>query len=415
MKIRILNIIIMFMLVSSTGGLLFVFNRNIAFLTLVVLIILSLLFIGKKIKKSIFFSSFLALLVVLVLFAINFVFAINPQSLTKYSFFAITIFTTVLTLFYFNNQGNKAIFVNSLYFVLKLLLFHSLLSFIVYFFVKENLFLITSEYHESLTYSYLFYYSPNEMNVINLFGLDIHRNAGLFWEPGILQSYLNILFFLEISVFKRNKRLLVLIVIGILSTYSTTGLFLLMIQTIYFLQKEFKKNLAMILIAIVGIPLYILLSINMNEKIHGEGESSFQKRLIDLTQPFFIALENPLTGVGLDVDRFQEVREEFYINSNLNNMLGKVGIEQKVETTSKGSTNSVMYMLAGMGFPATMLFLYMFMKQQIVINHRFIWFIITFVSVMSEPLLFRPFFFLFIISGFSYFFYKVTNHKKQLA
>ena len=415
MKIRFLNIIIMFMLVSSTGGLLFVFNRNIAFLTLVVLIILSLLFIGKKIKKSIFFSSFLALLVVLVLFAINFVFAINPQSLTKYSFFVITIFTTVLTLFYFNNQGNKAIFINSLYFVLKLLLFHSLLSFIVYFFVKENLFLITSEYHESLTYYYLFYYSPNEMNVINLFGLDIHRNAGLFWEPGILQSYLNILFFLEISVFKRNKRLLVLIVIGILSTYSTTGLFLLMIQAIYFLQKEFKKNLAMILIAIVGIPLYILLSINMNEKIHGEGESSFQKRLIDLTQPFFIALENPLTGVGLDIDRFQEVREEFYINSNLNNMLGKVGIEQKVETTSKGSTNSVMYMLAGMGFPATMLFIYMFMKQQIVINHRFIWFIITFVSVMSEPLLFRPFFFLFIISGFSYFFYKVTNHKKQLA
>jgi hypothetical protein len=68
-----------------------------------------------------------------------------------------------------------------------------------------------------------------------------------------------------------------------------------------------------------------------------------------------------------------------------------------------------------MGFPATMLFIYMFMKQQIVINHRFIWFIITFVSVMSEPLLFRPFFFLFIISGFSHFFYKVTNHKKQLA
>jgi hypothetical protein len=415
MKIRLLNIIIMFMLVSSTGGLLFVFNRNIAFLTLVVLIVLSLLFIGKKIKKSIFFSSFLALLVVLVLFAINFVFAINPQSLTKYSFFVITIFTTVLTLFYFNNQGNKAIFINSLYFVLKLLLFHSLISFIVYFFVKENLFLIASEYHESLTYSYLFYYSPNEMNVINLFGLDIHRNAGLFWEPGILQSYLNILFFLEVSVFKRNKRLLVLIVIGILSTYSTTGLFLLMIQAIYFLQKEFKKNLAMILIAIVGIPLYLILSINMHDKIHGEGESSFQKRLIDLTQPFFIALENPLTGVGLDVDRFQEVREEFYINSNLNNMLGKVGIEQKVETTSKGSTNSVMYMLAGMGFPATMLFLYMFMKQQIVINHRFIWFIIIFVSVMSEPLLFRPFFFLFIISGFSHFFYKVTNHKKQLA
>ena len=403
------------MLVSSTGGLLFVFNRNSAFLLFASIIIFSLFYIGNGIKRSIYYSSFITLIVVLALFVINFIFAINPQSLNKYSFFGVIIFTTILTLFYFNNQGNKDYFINSLYFVLKLILFQSLFSFIAYFFVKDNLFLLTSEYHDTETFNYLFYYSVKEGSLINLFGLDIHRNSGIFWEPGILQVYLNILFFLEVSIFNRNKKLLGLIILGILSTYSTTGLLILIIQLIYFSQTELKRYIPIIFIVLISIPLYFISSVNLNEKIYGEREFSFQKRLFDLTQPFFIALEHPITGVGLDIVQFQNVREEFYINSNLNNMLAEVGIQQKLETTSKGSTNSIMYMLAGMGFPTSILFIFMFIKQQIITKHRFIWFTLSFFSVMSEPLLFKPFFFIFIISGFSHFFYKVVHNKKQLS
>tara|TARA_B100000767_G_scaffold76051_1_gene72674 strand:- start:515 stop:1732 length:1218 start_codon:yes stop_codon:yes gene_type:complete len=404
----------MFMLVSSTGGLLFVFNRNFAFLALASIIIISLFLLQYKIKKAPFYSSLLAILALLFLFAINYSFAINPQSLTKYLFFGITIFTTVLVLFYYNNQSNRVVFINSLYFILKLVLIHSVFNFFAYFVFKDNLFLITSEYHESLTYNYLFYYSPKEGSIINLFGIDIHRNAGMFWEAGILQIYLNILFFLEISIFKREKKVLALIIFAILTTYSTTGLLLLILQIIYFAHKELKSNIKILLIIVLMAPLYVFFNANMNEKIYGDGESSFQKRLFDFTQPIFIAIENPLTGVGLDLDRFQELREEFYINSDLNSSLNQIGIEQKVETTSKGSTNSVMYMLAGMGFPTAFLFIYMFMKQQIITNHRLIWFIIAFISVMSEPLLFRPFFFMFIVSGFIHTFNRITSHKKQL-
>ena len=415
MKTRLLNNIIMFMLVSSTGGLIFVFNRNYSFLGLVLIILISLFLLQHKIKKIPFYSSLLAILVLLFLFAINYIFAINPQSLTKYLFFGITIFTTALTLFYYNNQDNKGVFINSLYFILKLVLVHSLFNFFAYFFFKNNLLLITSEYHESLTYNYLFYYSPKEGSLIDLFGIDIPRNTGMFWEAGILQIYLNILFFLEISIFKRNKKLLALISFVILTTYSTTGLLLLMLQITYFTHKELKSNIKILFLIVLIAPLYSVFNENMNEKIYGEGESSFQKRLFDLTQPLFITIENPLTGVGLDLDRFQEVREEFYINSDLNNSLHKIGIEQKVETTSKGSTNSVMYMLAGMGFPTAFLFIYMFAKQQIITNHRFMWFILAFVSVMSEPLLLRPFFFMFIVSGFIHIFNRITSYKEQLS
>ena len=66
MRTRFLNNIIMFMLVSSTGGLLFVFNRNYAFLALVSIIIMSLFYIRIRIKKSIYYSSFLTLLITLM-------------------------------------------------------------------------------------------------------------------------------------------------------------------------------------------------------------------------------------------------------------------------------------------------------------------------------------------------------------
>ena len=415
MKTGFLNNIIMFMLVSSAGGLLFVFNRNPAFLVLISIVIFSLFFLQHRIKNKTFYSSLLALIVLFSFFALNYTFAINLQSLTKYLFFGVTIFTSVLVLFYYNNQESKTVFINSLYFTLKLVLFHAVLSFIAYFFVKDNLFLISSEYHETLTFNYLFHYSPKDGTVINLLGLDISRNAGMFWEAGILQGYLNLLFFLEISVFKRNRKLLALIILTILTTFSTTGLLLLTLQIAYFSQKLLKNNTKIILFIVLIIPLYFVLNANINEKIYGKGEASFQKRLFDLTQPFFIAIENPLTGVGLDLDRFQEVREGFYINSDLNSSLNQFGIEQKVETTSKGSTNSVMYMLAGMGFPIALLFIYMFTKQQIITKDRLMWFTLTFIFVLSEPLLFRPFFFIFIISGFMYTFNRITSHKKLLS
>ena len=415
MKTGFLNNIIMFMLVSSAGGLLFVFNRNPAFLVLISIVIFSLFFLQHRIKNKTFYSSLLALIVLFSLFAINYSLAVNLQSLTKYLFFGVTIFTSVLVLFYYINQESKTVFIHSLYFILKLVLFHAVFSFIAYFFVKDNLFLITSEYHETLTFNYLFHYSPKEGTVFNLFGVDIPRNAGMFWEAGILQGYLNLLFFLEISIYKRNRKLLVLIILTILTTYSTTGLLLLILQIGYFSHKALKSNVKIILLIILIIPLYFVFSANLNDKIYGEGESSFQKRLFDLTQPFFIAIANPLTGVGLDLDQFQVMREDFYISSDLNSSLNKIGVEQKVETTSKGSTNSVMYMLAGMGFPITFLLIYMFTKQQIITNDRLMWFILTFVFVLSEPLLFRPFFFIFIVSGFVHIFNRITSRKQQLS
>ena len=107
--------------------------------------------------------------------------------------------------------------------------------------------------------------------------------------------------------------------------------------------------------------------INIEEKVQGEKEASFQKRLFDLTQPLFIAIEHPLTGIGLDIEQFQKMRKEFYFSSPaLKSLQEQVGVESKVLGTDKGSSNSIMFLFAAMGFPTALLLLYMFFKQQII-------------------------------------------------
>ena len=192
-----------------------------------------------------------------------------------------------------------------------------------------------------------------------------------------------------------------LIAFVVITTYSTAGLTILLIQSIVYIYEEVKKSKIFGFIAIIFmIPVFSIYSNNIENKIKGDYESSFQKRLFDLTQPFFIALQNAITGVGLDVIQFQEVRKEFYFNSKrLNFLQDQIGIKSKSKTTEKGSSNSVMFLFATLGFPFTILLLYFVFNQSFFEQKKILFFIIFFLTIMSQPLLLRPFFFIFIISG----------------
>ena len=285
-------------------------------------------------------------------------------------------------------------------------------------FVYDQLFEINSEYYTCKTYNYLFYYASDEisLSVMNLFGVDFCRNQGLFWEPGVLQVYLNLFFFLEAFIYKRNRWLL-LTGFVILGTYSTTGILILIVQLLFLLFQKFKENkLFLPVIFLSFIPIYFITSINIDEKFRGNRVFSFQKRLFDLTQPIFIALSHPLTGVGLDLDQFQKLRYEFYIDAESLELINEtLGVSLKGAGTSAGSANSLTFLLAAMGFPTAILFVFMFLKQKIINDKRFLFFIIVFASVMAEPLFLRPFFFIFIVSGFYNFFFKFTSHRPKIS
>ena len=73
----------------------------------------------------------------------------------------------------------------------------------------------------------------------------------------------------------------------------------------------------------------------------------------------------------------------------------------------KGSTNSVSFFLAAAGIPFFIIVFYMLYSQQFILEKRLWFFIFIVISLMSEPLLLRPFFLTFVMSGTIYFFEKL--------
>jgi len=414
LKQKFLDNLIVFMLVMSSGGLLFVFNRNLSYGIFLAILSISYFLLSKKIHKISFNSSIITIIILFGLFIINYLFAVNDQEINKYYYYFMVISVSVFSLTHFANNKNRLLL--SLYKVLQIIVFHSLLNFVFFFFINDNLSIISSTYHECETFLNLFFYTT-ERGIITLFGLEFCRNQGLFWEPGVLQVFLNIFFFLDAFIFKKSRFMLVLAAVTIVTTYSTTGIALLLLQSLVYILKELKNNKWLVsLFIFFTIPVVMIFNLNVEEKFQGEKEFSFQKRLFDLTQPLFIAAEYPLTGIGLDLNQFQGMREEFYFSSsNLQALQNQIGVESKMTGTDKGSSNSIMFLFAAMGFPTAILLIYMFFKQQIINDNKWLLMIIMLISVMSEPLLLRPFFFIFIVSGFVQFFYKIISHKQELS
>lgn len=411
-----IDVIFMLMLILSAGGLLFVFNRNIASASFLLVMLFVLIFMENKWRKTIVNSIVFTFSILVILGSINYLYAITEQTANKYLFLLMVVALAVLFLFHFKNNRTNQQLIRSLYVALGLIVFHSLLNAIAYFFLKNNLTVIISEYHECETFLNIFFYTTDR-GIINFFGVEFCRNQGLFWEPGVLQGFLNMFFFLEAFIIKKRKSLLLLTAIVILTTYSTTGLALLLIQFGVYLVNEFKTNkLLAALLVILMLPIYLIFNFNLEDKVQGGSTSSFQKRLFDLKQPISIAIDYPITGIGLDIFLFQKFRSEYQLSDSFGDIIDEtIGIESTTETTKKGSSNSITFLFAAMGFPTAILLLYMFFKQQIIKEKKWLWMLIMVVSVMSEPLLLRPFFFLFIISGFFFIFYKITSHKQQIT
>ena len=399
-KSFVIDSAIVTLLILSTGGLIFVFNRNLMHAIYFGFIATVLITSKVSPRKNIFNASIYSILTILTIYVVNFVFAVNEQAIEKFLFNFLISTICILVAYHFINNRSVERFLRVLYFCLQLIFFHSLFNFLAFFLVKNNLQTLTSAFHECQTFFNIFFYDI-EKSSISIFNIDFCRNQGLFWEPGILQAYLNLLFFLEAFYFKNRKVFLMLIAFVVITTYSTAGLTILLIQSIVYIYEEVKKSKIFGFIAVLLlVPVIFIYSNNIENKIKGDYESSFQKRLFDLTQPFFIALQNPITGVGLDVIQFQEVRKEFYFNSKrLNFLQDQIGIQSKSKTTEKGSSNSVMFLLATLGFPFTILLLYFVFKQSFFEQKKILFFIFFFLTIMSQPLLLRPFFFIFIISG----------------
>lgn len=409
---KIIDALLVTMLVLSTGGLLFVFNRNISYGFFILLLIFSLVF-GEKLKKSVFNASLFSYTCLLVLLVLNFSFNQN-QSVNTYAFYALMMLSCCLILFHFHNNRSLADLVKNIYFIIKLVMFHALINFLIFFFVQDSLSVISSGDGERAykTFANIFFFGgeKNDYGTFSLIGIQCARNQGLFWEPGVLQFFLNILFFLEAFILKRSRYILLLSAFLIITTYSTIGIAILLIQTLVFVLSEFRRNkiLALILI-ILAIPVYSIFNANYNEKMEGDKVASSQKRIYDFVQPFEIAKDNPFFGIGLDAENFKNQRSRYSISSTK-----ILGFDYKFDEGNEIVTNSITFLIASMGFPTAMFLLYLCFKQTIISHKKWLLVLIVFFSAISEPILLKPFLFLFIFSALYSIFYQATSHKHQV-
>lgn len=98
----------------------------------------------------------------------------------------------------------------------------------------------------------------------------ISRNCGFAWEPGSYSSYLAIGIYINLFMAKKDensKKRFWVLTAAIISTFSTTGYVLLsLIMIFYLVNRDFKKILLMIPVAVIALVLFFSLPF-MKDKI----------------------------------------------------------------------------------------------------------------------------------------------------
>jgi len=243
-----------------------------------------------------------------------------------------------------------------------------------------------------------FFYLFNFSSVIGTIGSDfqLYRNQGLFWEPGILQVYMNILFFISAFITKSKFYRWVSMLL-IITTFSTIGLLLLSFQLFLYYIEMLKKKFILVLSAFVIVfPIVVNITyLNLQQKIYGASVASSDLRIFDFFSSYDYIKKYPFFGIGLDMQVY--IREQLYTITqltyeytyNVHNTLGM-----------RGNTNSVLFMVVGLGIPLALLYFYKLYRQAIIHNKTLLFFIILILTNMSEPLILGNFFILLFLSSY---------------
>lgn len=152
------------------------------------------------------------------------------------------------------------------------------------------------------TVTYYFLYFENPAQAVNRFGIDIIRNTGICPESPGYSSLLLYALIVELYYRKVQKRShVVILVLTILSTISTKGVFFLLeILLLNYLVLNQKKTVLQKFIKIFGVCILILGVMIcgyylLSQKVGGR---SFSMRIEDINATLITWLHHPLFGCG---------------------------------------------------------------------------------------------------------------------
>lgn len=236
-------------------------------------------------------------------------------------------------------------------------------------------------------------------HLLHIFYLDREgRTTGLLWEPGVLQLLLNLLLFFSI---KNNKGTpyIFLIILVIISTGSTTGYFILLLNFLFFLSQRINLTNPKVILTFVGtlilpILFYSVVKENLINKLGGENTSGLV-RLRDLMVGYEMIKEKPILGHGLYELTYLNTKP--YVFSVESGMFSE-DYMQNTGDMGGGYTNGLLAIFTWFGIPLGVAIYILFYKNSLIQERRFFFFVIFALSLISEPLSYTPFFLLFPIS-----------------
>ena len=272
-------------------------------------------------------------------------------------------------------------------YVFRFIIIHAFIGFILSVFFFDLFSPISYLTDEKIGISrFLLFFAPNSSY------LGIHRAQGLFWEPGVLQIYLNIFLFILLSINQKKEWFFILITsFLILATLSTTGFIIFSITIIYFFSGIILRKPIFVILFLLTSPLfygyYNFTKIILNDKFDGDRVGSYEARRFDALNSLNIILDNPF-GIGFNHEKYQEIARNNIYN-----------IDSLVKT-DRASTNGILILFVSTGVFFGFMFLTMLFFQNILQKNKFLVFLIIVFSLSSEPLFFSPFFIIFALSSF---------------
>jgi hypothetical protein len=387
---RLIIKVLVFLLVLSSGGILHIVFG--AILSPLFYLILCVLFVkyNHGFHRDLLIRFGILQLIVGAFLVLNWIIVPFDNELWFYVKLYLRITSVNIFLMYLLNE--KEDIQSHLFGVMKFISWHAVFNFML----APLLILIASRYENQIkinTVLFIFNYES-----LFAFGpLEFFRNQSLFWEPGILQIYLNILFYLSVFVYN-NKFYRWLSALLIISTFSTTGLILLVVQVFFFYWKYliYGKSVWWRLVILLLIPVLIsFVYENVMVKTQGVGVASFDMRTYDLLNALNLTRIFPLTGIGMDMNVYKAIQNT-YLSSDLPDFT--VNVFDMIE--ERGNTNSTLMLFASTGLILGGIYYVTLLKQNVFTKKKVVVFLIILLGNMSEPLILGNFFLLFVCSAF---------------
>ena len=251
-----------------------------------------LLFMVIRYPKSLFSSKNIILIPILILFIPLCIRSVSLEIIKQFIVLTLNLLNAYLLIQTYNNDYRKGIKdVNS---ALYLIFIHALISVLLIPLPKTSFF-AGLNYHTIL---YIFNYTDTSFVLLNN-----SRITGFFWEPGLLQFFLNLLLFFEIRA-RGSLIKIFLISVTILFTFSTTGFIILLINAIYFLLQNKLKVKYLAIIGISGLMISSIFYDNIYNKFSGIDRSSSLIRIMNMNMAYNLILNKPLIGHGLKSGTF---------------------------------------------------------------------------------------------------------------